>query len=377
MQKYIRFILPISHRVLLAVIAGLFFTTGSVGYYRLADAQSLQQQIDNLNSQNRQTQQSVMALEIEAEDYQQTIAALKAQIDVLVSQIQANEKKRDELATQIVQKNIELEEQRDILGQNIKAMYVEGDISTIEMLATSKSLSHYLDKRQYRNAVQQKIRSTLEEIKAIQSQLEAQKALQEQLLAEQRSMQQELSSQRAEQGRLLALNQSERDALDKEIRSNNSRIAELRRQQAAENARLWSGSGTRRIDVPDTTGYPWANVQPFPNSYPDPWGMYKRQCVSYTAWKVWKDGKHMPYWGGRGNAKNWANNARAEGIPVHSTPQPGDIAVSTRGRYGHVMYVEEVYGNGTMRISQYNASWDGRYSEAIISTSGLEYVRFR
>ncbi len=337
-------------------------------------AQSLQQQINELNQQNQRTQTTVGALEVEAANLQETIQTLQVQIDVLMAEIRANERKRDELAAQITQKEAELAYQQTVISQSIRAQYIEGEMSTIEMLATSSSLSDYLDKQQYRHVVQNKIKTTLDEIRAIKEQLDEQKALSEQLLAEQQTMRTQLGTQQAEQNRLLALNESEQAKLDAQIRANSSRIAELRRQQAAENARLWSSG--RVINVPDTTGYPWANVQPFPNSFPDPWGMYKRQCVSYTAWKVWKDGKHMPYWGGRGNAKNWANNARAAGIPVYNTPQPGDIAVSTRGTYGHVMYVEEVFGNGTMRISQYNANWTGRYSEAIMSTAGLEYVRF-
>ncbi len=338
-------------------------------------AQSLQQQINELNRQNQQTQAEVSDLAVEAANFEETIAALQAEINTLQAEIKANEKKRDELAAQIQQKTEELEYQRDVIGQSIRAQYMEGNISTIEMLATSKNLSDYLDKQQYRTSVQNKIKKTLEEIRVIRAELDEQKQLREKLLESQQAMRSQLSAQQAEQNRLLALNQAERSALDGRIKANNTRIAELRRQQAIENARLWSNG--RVMNIPDTTGYPWANVQPFPNAFPDPWGMYKRQCVSYAAWKVWKDGKHMPYWGGRGNAKNWANNARAAGIPVYRTPQRGDIAVSTRGTYGHVMYVEEVYGNGTMRISQYNGSWDGRYSEAVISTAGLEYVRFQ
>ncbi|MDB5161213.1 MAG: hypothetical protein JWO96_593, partial [Candidatus Saccharibacteria bacterium] len=112
--------------------------------------------------------------------------------------------------------------------------------------------------------------------------------------------------------------------------------------------------------------YPWANA-PFPNSIADPWGMYERQCVSYTAWKVASSGRHMPNWGGRGSAKLWDDNARAEGIPVDTSPRVGDVAINNSGSYGHSMYVEAINGDGTINVSQYNASLDGRYSEATIS----------
>jgi surface antigen len=104
--------------------------------------------------------------------------------------------------------------------------------------------------------------------------------------------------------------------------------------------------------------------------------MYLRQCVSYTAWKVHASGRNMPYWGGFGNAKQWDDNAIAAGIPVDRNPQVGDVAVSNRGYYGHVMYVEAVHGDGTISISQYNASWDGTYSEARIPIGDLVFIHF-
>src|SRR6185436_8568007 len=115
--------------------------------------------------------------------------------------------------------------------------------------------------------------------------------------------------------------------------------------QAAENAKLF---GVGLQNIPDTSGYPWANA-PFPDGGFDPWGMEYRQCVSYTAWHVWRDGKYMPAWGWQalGNANQWDDDARRDGIPVDGNPTVGSIAISNGGFYGHAMYVEYVYGDGT------------------------------
>lgn len=84
----------------------------------------------------------------------------------------------------------------------------------------------------------------------------------------------------------------------------------------------------------------------------------------------------MPYWSGRGHANQWDDNARAAGIPVAGNPRVGDIAVSNAGYYGHTMYVEAVYDDGTIYVSQYNAGWNGRDSEARISVSNLVFIHF-
>ena len=122
-------------------------------------------------------------------------------------------------------------------------------------------------------------------------------------------------------------------------------------------------------------GYPakWCNVPQ--DSVADNWGMFNRECVSYTAFKVWSSGRTMPYWGGRGNANQWVGNARAAGIPVDGNPRAGDVAISMAGPYGHAMYVEGVSG-GNIYVSQYNYGNAGEYSTMSIPSGGLYFIHF-
>lgn len=129
------------------------------------------------------------------------------------------------------------------------------------------------------------------------------------------------------------------------------------------------------IQPVDGNQYPYANA-PWPNEESDPWGMYKRQCVSYTAWAVATSGRNMPNWGGVGNANQWPDDARNAGIPVDETPRAGDVAIMNIGWAGHAMYVDSVNDDGTINISQYNGTYDGTYSTATISASGLQFIHF-
>ena len=52
-----------------------------------------------------------------------------------------------------------------------------------------------------------------------------------------------------------------------------------------------------------------------------------------------------------GNANTWAMNTSN---PVGSTPQVGAVLVDRAGYYGHVAIVEEVFGDGSIRISEMN-----------------------
>ncbi len=337
----------------------------------VAHANSFEEQINALRQQNNEVLAAQEDLETQEADLAAAIAAIQGRITDLQKQINSNQAKHGELQRSIAEAEAEIAKQREILGVNIKQMYLEGDMSTVEKLASSRDFSEYVDKEQYRLSVQAKIKDGLERIEELKKQQESQKAEIEKLLADQQAMQGELSAQRAESSRLLSLNQSQQAHYEAEVSQNNARIAELRRLQAIENMRHFSGG----VSYAGADGYPWAGV-PFPNTMSDPWGMYKRQCVSYTAWKVASTGRHMPYWGGRGNAKLWPNNARQAGIPVDTNPRVGDVAISTKGTYGHAMYVEAVHRDGTITVSQYNAGWDGKYSVGRRSAAGLQFIHF-
>lgn len=352
-------------------------------------ANTIQDQINQLQADNSNKQAQVQSLKVEANGLQATIEALQAQINGIQFQINENSNKSVELERQIVIAQAELDEQKRILGENIKAMYLEGDISTIEMLATSKDLSDYFDKQQYRETVKNKIKDTLDRVTALKTQLTTQQAELKALIEQQTILKSQVAAQKAEQDRLLGLNQEQRSSLDGELKANFNKISELRRQQAIENARLFGSSGPG-TGVNCGGGYPGNASGPFGrwgcnfelNYNIDSWGMYNRQCVSYTAFKVAASGRRMPYWGGIGNANQWDENAVNQGIPIDRNPRVGDVAVSNAGEYGHVMYVEAIGDDGSIYVSDYNQQWDGRYREYWLSASrvsagNLKFIHFQ
>jgi peptidoglycan hydrolase CwlO-like protein/surface antigen len=359
-------------------------------------ADQFDEKIRQLQQQNSENQQQVAQLQVQAGSYQEAINKLQAQIDGLQAAINANQTKQADLQARIDSAQKELDKQKRVLGENIRAMYLEGQISTLEMLASSKDLSDFVDKEQYRNSVKDKIRATLDKITQLKNQLRQQQEEVKKLLEDQKKQQSQLSDTKEQQAKLLAYNQQQQDDFNQKIQNNNSQIAGLKAQQAAENARLFGGTIPKGI--PGGGGYPGAWAFAPMDSVLDSWGMYNRECVSYTAWKVASTGRYMPYWGGIGNAWEWAfdgwastydghqtyssagsiwhvANATAAGIPMDTSPRVGDVAIKN-GVYGHAMYVEAVYGDGTIFVSQYNAGLDGYYSTARISASGLRFIHF-
>lgn len=74
--------------------------------------------------------------------------------------------------------------------------------------------------------------------------------------------------------------------------------------------------------------------------------------------------------GNWGNANTWAYYARLSGWRVSSVPTAGAIFQTSSGWAGHVGIVEEVYENGTMKVSDMNGfAGFGRVGYAVVSQS--------
>jgi len=122
--------------------------------------------------------------------------------------------------------------------------------------------------------------------------------------------------------------------------------------------------------------YPYANATSNVN---DKWGFTERQCVSFAAWRLAREGRAISNADNWGSAYHWDETARALGVRVSSTPHVGAIAQwnvgeggtvwmnggkghFTAGEYGHVGYVAAVYSDGSALIEQYNVMGDRNYS---------------
>lgn len=366
----------VSIRKLFSVLAILVLLLSPIMVYTQSSADEYDEKINALTQQNEKKSDSLNQLGSQADSLEEAISKLQKQINALQSQISDNKSKIANLENEIRKAKKELAEQKDLLGENIRQMYLEGYISTLEMLASSKDLSEFVDKQQYRNSVQSKITDTLEKINTLKDKLSNQKVALDNTVKDLEARQSTIDDKKSEQNAILSLNQAQQSNLNSQIKNNSKKIAQLRAEQAAANAVLFGGN-VPTGSAANCGGYPAVWCHAPIDSIIDTWGMYNRECVSYTAWKVWSVGKHMPYWGGRGNANQWDDNARAAGIPVNNNPNGvGVVAISNSGYYGHSMYVEHVYGDGTILVSQYNAGWDGYYSTARISTAGLVFIHF-
>lgn len=382
-----------TRRMKIAAIAMIAAFTASILMPAWASADNFDAKIKQLQAQNAQNKEQAKVLQAQANSYQESVNQLQAQINQIQAQIAENTAKSNDLQRQIEEAEAELNRQRKLMSESIRKMYLEGQISTLEMLASSKDISEFVDKQQYRNSVQNQIKETLDKVNKLKAQLRTQKEQIAQLLKEQEAMQAQVSADRNKQAELLAYTQAQKAEFDAQIKATNAEIAKQEAAQAAYYASI-SGGGTRNYG----TDGPFAYRNYVPRGYcgggynycwaaynqivSDPWGLsYARQCVHYTADRAASHMNLRGYFGnGRGNATNWPTSlARAPGVHVDVPAAPGTVAVKMAGGrdiYGHTMYVEEVLDDGWVRVSQMNWGPSGSYSTMEVKASGVIFIAF-
>lgn len=194
--------------------------------------------------------------------------------------------------------------------------------------------------------------------------------------------------------------------------ASNSTIAKSPTQSAGSSSSSTTNSAP--TSQPTTSQQPPETLaQQYPDTYPskwagvpldtviDTWGMYNRESVSYTAWKVNEAFGNMPTWGfdgycdistptpngppsvrsyPDGDAICWLQNAQNAGIAMGSSPKVHSVGITTVGVYastGFSVWVEAVNGN-QVTVSSYNSDDTGNYKVETVSTSTFStYIYFQ
>jgi surface antigen len=324
-----------------------------------AQANALQTQIDANNAQ-------ASKLSSEADSLKKKIAEYDLQISQIDAQIQLITNKLQQLDFELNKAQKELDRQKEMLKASITALYKKGGASTVELLVGSDSFSQFINDQTYLEKLKNGIQTSAEKVIKLKQQIQAQQEEQKTLLRQQQDAKRTAANARAERENLLAQTEGQ----EQNYRNVSQ---ELQKKQAQLLAEIVSRS--RVITNVGTGSYPWAGYREGSWNHwdscgygddIDPWGYCYRQCVSYVAWKLYSTGRSAPSYYGNAADWMWRTPVGQRGY----TPRVGAVAV-WGGYWGHVAYVEEVYSNGQIRVSEYNAvpSLQGRYSQRVMSAS--------
>ncbi|HSH31351.1 MAG TPA: CHAP domain-containing protein, partial [Candidatus Saccharimonadales bacterium] len=355
-----------SHKIISLLIVGMVFLAWSAP----ALADQYDEQIKALKQQVSSHQAQVNKLRGEQDTLQTKVDTLNAQINRSATELRLAQVSYAKLVSELERAEKKLADKKQVLSESLRADYLQSQVTTLEVLASSDSFGEFLDRRQNLQNIKNSVQDAVAAIGTLKEQLKSQRDQQAVLIAEQKALQYGLGLQRGEVSSLLAETQNKEANYQAKISSQKQEITRLQAAQAAEIA-----ARSRRVSSGGSGGYPavWRNAPQ--NAYVDDWGFYSRQCTSFVAWWRAAHGYRQPAWGrmGYADAKTWGNWARASGFRVDRTPEVGAIGVYTSGTYGHVMIVIGVLGN-SVRVANYNADFQGNYSEDIWPTASLEFI---
>ncbi len=375
----------------LVIVSLLMVLAAPLQIAQNAFADKYDDQINTIQQQITAAQAQANQLASQATTLQAAVDQLNAQIATAQGQINLSQAQYDKLTAQIAETQQKIKDNQDALGETIADLYVDGQITPLEMLASSKNISDYLDKETYRNSVRDQLTSAINQIKDLKTQLDKQQADVKVVLDRQTAEKASLAATQAQQADLLNQTQNNEAAYQQIVSSNKQKLSDVAAQQRAYYQSLIRSSGGGGSGVVGSFQYSnWSGNQGCGGGYPycqaldstiDPWALYNRECVSYVAWAlVNKYHRHVGSFSGQGNAYQWPSSApEFSGATRVYSPQPGDAVILPQsGSFapiGHAMIVDSVSGD-TMHVSQYNFYGTGEYSTMDIKNSGVILLRF-
>ena len=374
--------------VTIAVVAILPFQIVDVTH-----ADDFDDQIAKIEKQIEGLQNEAQKLNKKADSLQKEVDSLNAQKQVIQKRINLKAVERKRLLVRIAENEQKIIDNRNVLGDTIANIYLAGNITPLEMLASSNSIAEYVDKETYQNSIRDSLVLTINAIKRIKVELEQQQVDVERIIAEQKFAKDALIEKENERLALINETRSQQAAYNSLVSDREEQRQQIQEeQQKAIEAALSAAGGLISIlpGDPNKGGYPWETgcvVDDEAWSHggangdgTDQLGYGCRQCVSYTGWKVGQKTGDFPYYWG--NANMWSSSAELSGYASGSTPKVNSVGIISAGKYGHSVWIEAVNGDGTVDVSQYNyfnaggLGW-GHYSEMRVNSSTYDtYIYF-
>ncbi len=198
-----------------------------------AEIAKKQQQADAAAAESGHLHKKATTVEGQIEELQDQIAGIQVKIDT-------NTRKQNDLTNKIEAAQKRLEEQKVLLSANIRSMYIEGDISPLEMLASSSNISDFVDKQEYRDRIKESIVEIVGQVEKLKKQLDVQKKEVTAILAEQKDLKGALDTKEGEASAKLGEINQTKASFDAQVKARKGDIAKLQQEIAAAQAALSS-----------------------------------------------------------------------------------------------------------------------------------------
>jgi peptidoglycan hydrolase CwlO-like protein len=313
----------------------------------------------------------------EKNSYQAEVNKLTAEMMSIQAAIDRNNEEITELNVRINNTQKKIDQLRESLKKTLVKLYLNNNVSEFEMVASAKSMSDFTNRSANQSIVQGKVKQLTSEAKQAKEELNQQKIEVEAKKESNEINKAKAAEKQAEQQKFVD-DWRGRESTYAVSAAENKKIRE--EEQEKQRQIIWSqqGGGGYSGD-PSKGGYPYAGECPWNADTNAPlagqlgYGL-KCECYSYGIWKIFQHTGSLPT-----NLRNYNGPKDWYGLSgfngAGTTPRQYSAAISTSGYFGHVVWVEWLNPNGTIHISQYNATpW--QYSEDDVWPSAFNWYLY-
>lgn len=213
----------------LFLLPTLFYPTSTFALSDEAQLNQVNKEIQETNSKLQETQAQKKNLASEVAGFDNQIGKVQSQIANTDASIRSLNSSIITTEKEIVRAEADLKKDRDYLSENMRIFYEEGQTSTIELIARSNNFSEFVDRSEYLQVMQLKIKDSADKVVTLMNDLnskkvalEANKKKSEELKVAQLAQRSELNEQRGAKDYLLDItkgNEAEYQALKKKLQS--------------------------------------------------------------------------------------------------------------------------------------------------------------
>ena len=213
-------------KLLLAIFLCTFFISSS----RVYALPSLDEQIREIEQKINENKAAAQQKQSEANDLKsqislmdKDISATQNNIDSLNKDIANSQKEIDRLVTEIKINEERIIKNKEDLKRLVQLLYEKGSLTSVEILASTRSITDFLNQEEYNRAIEEKINNTVTEVKALKNQLAIQKKDQENKKKQLENKKAELVAREHE----LSLQKSNKDNLLKQTQGEQAKYQKL------------------------------------------------------------------------------------------------------------------------------------------------------
>ncbi len=189
----------------------------SVLNQKRSELRNIEQKINQYRQESQAKAGQVHSLNNQLEVLDAELRETELGIEKINAEIEVTDMEIAEITDEIMRAENEKKANQEKLKQAIRIKYSQGEIEITEVLASSRSLSDFINIEAYMQALQQRINDTVKRIKELEAQLKIKK--------------QELENKRQQQERLRSEQEVMKYSLDNQIAAKNSLLEQTKGEQ--------------------------------------------------------------------------------------------------------------------------------------------------